>query len=122
MRLAILLLFAFMLSGCASSGHFIRSQHNGKVYWLPPECKGQYQEVPNSDNIRCSARAGEIAPTPPAEYEAYLKEREYKDARLNAPLWVDPYWAWGPPRYYYYGPRILIAPPLHHRLRPHKRW
>lgn len=90
-NLFIALVFAVSLAGCASTGHFIRAEHNGKIYWLPPNCES-YQPVAGSDDIMCFG-AGQISPTPSDEYEAYLKERELRNYYNDQVfIWVGPSW------------------------------
>ena len=75
LALIIYILAALSLSGCASKqGEYIRSQKNGKVYWIPPERRGKYQTLSNSDNIICGDKM--IEPADLEQYKAYLKEKE----------------------------------------------
>lgn len=106
-NIIILLFLAFSISACANRGHFIRAEHNGKIYWLPPECE-TYRAIPNSDNIICNNAVNEIKPTPSEEYEAYLKERELRESRVD--LIIAPSWGWYYGRDYYYG----RPPVVHH--------
>lgn len=122
-KLVFLALLTFLFSACASGGHFIRAQHNGKIYWLPPQCK--YYAATDNDNIICRETGEQIAPTSPAEYEAYLREREVRSIENNL--------AFGDPWYYggfYSSPRIGIfierRPYFryhrHHRYHHFRRW
>ena len=70
-NVVFLLFFAFLFCACASRGHFVRAEHNGKIYWLPPQCK--YYAPTQNDEIVCSQTGELISPTSPAEYEAYLR-------------------------------------------------
>lgn len=111
-------LLAFLFVACASSGRFVRAEHNGKVYWLPPECK-DYQVVANSDKIMCFG-TGEIEPASPAEYEAYLKERELREA----PYYHDNFFILVEPRFYGHYRYDRRRHFRHHRphFRPHPRF
>ena len=121
-NVVFLLFFAFLFCACASRGHFVRAEHNGKIYWLPPQCE-YYTPAQNdeqNDKIVCRETGELISPTTPAEYEAYLKEREIRSIENNM--------AFGDPWYYgefYSSPSIGIfierRPYFRHRHYRHFR-
>lgn len=100
-NVAFLFLSAFLFCACASRGHFIRAEHNGKIYWLPPQC--QYYSPGQNDEIICKETGEQISPTSPAEYEAYLREREVRSIENNL-AFGDPWYYGG----YYSSPNIGI--------------
>lgn len=108
----LLCMISLSIAGCAHSGHFVRAEHNGKIYWLPPECEG-YQPVANSENIMCFGYPNEISPTPNEEYEAYLHEREIRESYYyDPPVQV---WIGGPIWYHHHWPRRHYHHPRRHR-------
>ena len=110
-NIIILLFITFGFCAC-SSGHFIRAQHNGKIYWLPPECENKYSPIEGSDEITCMGLKESIKPTSEEEYRTYLYEREVNSYyEPNVFIMVDPW-----PRYYYH--RHYHRPPPHHWHRP----
>lgn len=116
-NIIILVFIAFSFCAC-SSGHFIRAQHNGKIYWLPPECENKYSPIEGSDEISCIGVKEPIKPTSEEEYRTYLYEREVNSYyEPNMLIMIDP---WPRHYYYYHGHRWHRPPPPppHHWHRP----